>query len=79
MGFHDQDLRDTALDWLNQANATPNERASFSGHAERNASAMERHYVSASIKLARAAAAKRDAWLAEELAAAEQAASSSRA
>lgn len=66
MTLRDQDLRDTALTWLEDAGAPDNEKAAVSGHTEASFPRMKRHYVAPSNARADAAIDKLATWLKEK-------------
>jgi hypothetical protein len=62
-GFHDQDLRDTAVTWLARAGCTVPEICAVTGHSEQTAYTILKHYLGRHPELARNAMAKVSAWL----------------
>lgn len=62
-GFHDQDLRDTAVTWLGRAGCTVPEICAITGHSEQTAYTILKHYLGRHPELARNAMRKVAAWL----------------
>lgn len=61
--FHDQDLRDTAVTWMALAGATIPEIISVTGHSEKSASQILKHYLGRHPEMAASAIGKAVRWL----------------
>lgn len=62
-GFHDQDLRDTAVTWLARAGCTIPEIVSITGHTEASATTIMKHYLGRHPEMARSGMEKMRVWL----------------
>ncbi|WP_336800513.1 hypothetical protein [Kaistia sp. MMO-174] len=62
-GFHDQDLRDTAVTWLARAGCTIPEIVSITGHTEESATTIMKHYLGRHPEMAKSGMEKMRVWL----------------
>lgn len=65
-GFHDQDLRDTAVTWLALAGCSKPEIASITGHSLKTIDEVLKHYLGMHPELARSAIAKLVTWFEQQ-------------